>query len=33
MTMLTVSAAPVSARQANVSQNERDSPKTTVAAP
>ena len=29
--MLTVSVAPVSARQANVSQNDRDKPKTTVA--
>ena len=33
MTMLTVSVAPVSARQQNVSQNERDSPNTTVARP
>ena len=33
MTMLTVSVAPVSARQANVSQKDRDTPKTTVARP
>jgi hypothetical protein len=33
MIMLTVSDAPTSARQANVSQNERDKPKRTVASP
>ena len=33
ITMLTVSVAPVSARQTNVIQNERDMPKTTVARP
>ena len=33
MTMLTVSVAPVSARQANVSQNDRERPNTTVARP
>src|ERR1700704_2460776 len=33
MIMLTVSAAPVTARHANVSQNERDTPNTTVARP
>ena len=33
ITMLTVSVAPVSARQANVSQNDREMPKTTVARP
>ena len=31
--MLTVSAAPVSARHANISQNECDRPKATVARP
>src|SRR5207247_3332521 len=33
MIVLTVSVAPVTARQKNVSQNERDRPKTTVANP
>ena len=33
MIMLTVSVAPVSARHTNVSQNERDTPNTIVAAP
>ena len=33
MIMLTVSVAPVIARQTNVSQNDRDKPKTTVARP
>ena len=33
MTVLTVSVAPVIARQANVSQNEREKPKTMVARP
>ena len=33
MIMLTVSVAPVIARQKNVSQNDRDTPNTTVAAP
>src|SRR6516162_1857152 len=33
MTVLTVSDAPVSARQVNVSQNDRESPNTTVASP
>ena len=33
MTMLTVSVAPVSARHANVSQNDRETPNPTVARP
>ena len=32
-TMHTVSVAPVNARHTNVSQNERDRPKATVARP
>ena len=33
MTMLTVSVAPVSARHAKVSQNDREIPNTSVASP
>ena len=32
-TMLTVSVRPVSARQPNITQNECDAPKATVASP